>query len=254
MKRFSLRILVLILSLFMLGLAHADQPLLYQVSTITALKEGCYDGPVTFGQLKEHGDFGLGTLNGLDGEMIALDGRFFQVSADGSVREIDASAKTPFAAVCTFRAEKKLAGDGKQNLQQVLQWLDEAVPDQDRFLAIRIDGTFPFMKVRSVPRQAKPYPKLTDALKHQTVFELTDAEGTMVGFRCPPYAEGINVGGYHFHFINRARTAGGHVLDCRLDRAEAGILPCDRLMLQLIPDASQPKLGIAPRPANVVHE
>jgi acetolactate decarboxylase len=254
MKRTSAILTAILLAFLALHLSYAEPPTLYQVSTISALKEGRYHGPTTFDTLKRHGDFGLGTLNALDGEMIAVDGRFFQIPADGTVHEIAASAQTPFAVVCFFKAERKLPVGEHQDLSRLLQWLDEAAPDQEKFVAIRIDGTFPGMKVRSVPRQDKPYPTLGDALKRQTVFDLTNTEGTLVGFRCPSSTGGAAVAGYHFHFINRERTAGGHVLDCRIKQAEAGILNLDQLLLQLSSDPSPPKLRVAPGPRNVVHE
>src|SRR6516225_6984254 len=64
---------------------------LYQVSTATALVEGIYQGAVRVGNLREHGDLGLGTFEDLDGEMLIVDGHFFQVRCDGSVREVDDS-------------------------------------------------------------------------------------------------------------------------------------------------------------------
>jgi acetolactate decarboxylase len=59
----------------------------FQTSTIAALLDGAYDGDVTFAELAERGDFGLGTLDGCDGEMIALDGSFLRrTSRDASTR------------------------------------------------------------------------------------------------------------------------------------------------------------------------
>ena len=69
--------------------AGREPHVLFQASTIAALLEGAYDGDLSFAELAEHGDLGLGTLNGLDGEMIALDGRFYRADVDGSVTEVD---------------------------------------------------------------------------------------------------------------------------------------------------------------------
>lgn len=54
--------------------AYSSDDILYQVSTINALLEGIYDGDTSYGELKQHGDFGIGTFSGLDGGMIELDG------------------------------------------------------------------------------------------------------------------------------------------------------------------------------------
>jgi hypothetical protein len=43
---------------------------IYQSSTLTARLDAVYDGGLTYAELEEHGDFGLGTFNALDGEMV----------------------------------------------------------------------------------------------------------------------------------------------------------------------------------------
>jgi acetolactate decarboxylase len=187
----------------------------FQASTIGALLDGAYDGDLSFAELAEHGDLGLGTLNGLDGEMIAIDGRFYRADVDGQVARVELSACTPFAVVTSFAPETDIARDGPLVHEELLAWLDEAVPAGTASCAIRIDGRFDLVRARSVPRQNPPYRPLTEVVAEQHVFELTDVTGTMLGFRFPDYAEGIEVGGYHLHFIDDDRTRGGHVLDSR---------------------------------------
>lgn len=80
---------------------------------------------------------------------------------------------------------------------------------------LRIEGTFAYLKTRSVPRQTEPYPPLLDVLENQPIFEFQNVTGVMVGFRLPGYMEGVNAPGYHFHFLTEDRTAGGHVLECQ---------------------------------------
>src|SRR2546427_6845181 len=79
--------------------AEHEPHVLFQASTIGALLQGAYNGDVTFAELAQHGDLGLGTLNGLDGEMIAVDGRFYRADIDGAVHEVNPSTKTPFAVL-----------------------------------------------------------------------------------------------------------------------------------------------------------
>ena len=86
-------------------------------------------------------------------------------------------------------------------------------PPKTCFYAVMIQGEFSYVKTRSVPAQEKPYPPLAEVTKNQPTFEFTDVTGTMVGFRCPPYVTGINVPGYHLHFLTDDRTAGGHLLE-----------------------------------------
>ena len=221
---------------------------LFQTSTIDALLQGKYDGDVDFAELGGRGDLGLGTLDALDGEMVALDGRFFQVRADGRAHEVDPRARTPFAVVTFFEPNLFRTLAGPIDFDGFCAFLDRLVGGETPCCAVRLDGRFEYVKTRSVPRQRKPYPPLARVVEHQPTFELRDVRGSMVGFRFPRYAQGLNVAGYHFHFITEERDAGGHVLGFRL---EGGELSVDReadLRLELpagvelpAPDASDAK-------------
>ena len=202
---------------------HAEhQPhVLFQASTIGALLEGAYDGDVTFAELAEHGDLGLGTLNGLDGEMIAVDGRFYRADVDGAVHEVSPSTKTPFAVMVFFTptAEIDLDGPGPGRAPGASR---RAGPARRRPGQCGSMAASSWVRARSVPRQTPPYRPLTEVVAEQHVFELEDVAGTMLGFRFPDYSEGIEVSGYHLHFISEDRARGGHVLDCRTRRVHAG--------------------------------
>ncbi len=184
----------------------------FQASTLNALLEGVYDGDLTYGTLREHGDFGLGTFNGLDGEMIALDGAFYQIRADGKVYAVTDDQQTPFAVVQWFAPETEHVLPAPLDFAGFQAHLQTLIPTTNFFYAIKVAGTFAAMKTRSVPKQQKPYPPLTEIAKHQPEFELTNVSGTLIGFRFPDYAAGFNMPGYHLHFITDDRTAGGHVL------------------------------------------
>ena len=199
--------------------AGAEPHEIFQTSTIGALLEGAYDGDVTFGELREHGDLGLGTLDALDGEMIAVDGRFFRAAVDGSVEPVDDSARTPFAVVTEFAPAARVQVDEPIDQAGLLSMVESHVESAAPCQALRIDGDFELVRARSVPRQEKPYPPLVDVVAQQQVFELRDLEGTIVGFRFPDYAGGLNVAGYHLHFVSLDRLRGGHVLDFRCRRA-----------------------------------
>jgi acetolactate decarboxylase len=186
---------------------------LFQVSTIDALLSGIYDGDTNFFELRKHGDFGIGTLNRLDGEMLAVDGVFYQVRADGKVYPVTASQQTPFAVVTFFKPEQEWRLELGQNLGRMEKWLDEKLPSRNLFYAVRVEGEFAVMKTRSIAAQDKPYRPLAEVAKKQAVFDLRNVRGVMVGFRSPAFVKGINVPGYHLHFISEDRTAGGHVLN-----------------------------------------
>jgi len=235
--------------------AERDSHVLFQASTIGALLDGAFDGDLSFAELAEHGDLGLGTLNRLDGEMIALDGEFFRADVDGAVTPVAAGAKTPFAVVTRFEPAIDERLEGVLSHQELLARLDALVPDQASSCAIRLDGRFELVRARSVPAQSPPYRPLAEVVADQHVFELEDVDGTMLGFRFPAYVEGIEVAGYHLHFVSADRSRGGHVLDsrtagslrARLDRA-------DDLHIELPPaiDLDDPDLAAATHEA-IVH-
>ncbi|RQW85732.1 MAG: acetolactate decarboxylase [Geobacter sp.] len=236
MKALRLITLVSVFSLFLLpGCSHCNRKddSIYQASTIDALLVGTYDGSTSFADLKRNGDFGIGTFDALDGEMIALDGTFYQAKADGTVLPVADSARTPFAVVKFFAPETTLPLAAAPDLNNLMRQLDALLPSANYFYALKIEGTFPAIKVRSVPAQQKPYPGLAEAASRQTVFQFQALSGTIVGFRTPGFAKGINLPGYHFHFISADRKIGGHLLDCRIDNALLSLDKVSELHLAL---------------------
>ena len=218
---------------------------LFQASTIGALLEGAYDGDVTFAELAEHGDLGLGTLNALEGEMVALDGRFHRADIDGRTAEIDPEARTPFAVVVPFARPSSYRSMGRSTNRRC--WPRSTVPcRRTQPPALRVDGDFELVRARSVPRQHPPYKPLTEVVADQHVFELHDVRGTLVGFRFPEYSGTIEVSGFHLHFISDDRRRGGHVLDCRARSVTARLDPSTDLHLELPPgvDLSEPHLDV----------
>jgi len=231
-----------LLSLCALGLmisaawSQPDREVIYQTSTIDALMYGLYDGHTGVGELLSHGDTGLGTFNALDGEMLVLDGECYKITSDGVAHRVPAEETTPFAAVTFLDTDQELSVPQGTDMKALTALIDAALPSMNLFYAIRLDGAFTRVKTRSVPRQQPPYPKLTEVVAAQPTFELEKVTGTVVGFRCPYYSKGVNVPGYHFHFVDDARTRGGHVLDLTIESATARIDATPALSLVLPQD------------------
>ncbi|MDP2796290.1 MAG: acetolactate decarboxylase [Methanoregula sp.] len=192
--------------------APEDRETLYQVSTIDALMQGVFDGVQPVGELKKHGDFGIGTFHALEGEMIVLDGKVYQAKADGRVYAVLDNATTPLATVTHFNCDFSETTTRPMNISEFSKDMSERLPSQNMIYAIRMHGTFPQMKVRAIPAQQKPYPTLTDAAKNQSVYTYADTTGTVVGFYTPVFFKGLNIAGYHLHFISDDRNTGGHIL------------------------------------------
>ncbi|MGF6870876.1 acetolactate decarboxylase [Paraburkholderia sp. MM5477-R1] len=214
---------------------EADSELneIYQTSLMSALIDGVYDGNMTIADLLEHGDFGLGTFNDLDGEFVAFDSKVHQLRGDGSARVAAMDQKTPFAVMTHFRPT--VSGELMTALDkcEVQGIIDKLVGSPNLFCAFRIAGRFVRVETRTVQRQTKPYRPMLQAIERQPVFKFEETAGTLIGFRCPPYVQGINVAGFHVHYITDDRRGGGHVLDYRLLEGKLEIAKISKLRIDL---------------------
>jgi len=186
----------------------------FQVAAFKPFAQGDFDGNTTYAELAEHGDFGIGTLNDIDGEMVALNGVFYQIPIDGKPRQINSTEKTPFALVTFFEADQTLHVADAMNYSELTAYIDQNISPEDAMYAIKIHGVYDYAKTRSVPKQTAPYPTLAEVIENQVIFTLNNVTGTTAGFRLPSYMDEINVAGYHFHFISDDEISGGHLLDC----------------------------------------
>ena len=184
---------------------------------------GLYDGITPYSKLKTKGNFGIGTSHALNGEMILLDGTAYRIEVDGKVYRINDSETTPFAVVTQFQSQKAVNVNSLLNLDKLQNYLNSLFVSKNYFYAIRIDGIFKQVKVRSVPAQSKPYPVLAKVVKKQAVYTTNNVNGTLLGFWCPAYIAGVNVPGYHFHFISQNRNFGGHVLALETEQVKINI-------------------------------
>lgn len=192
---------------------QVDHATLFQVSTAGALVEGVYHGDVTIGGLREHGDFGLGTFDDLDGEMVVLDGRFYQVRGDGTVREAADTVHSPYAMVTHFPPAEPVTLADCRDLADLYAQLDRLRDSQNVFYAIRVDGDFTDLATRAV-RPTPSGTRLVAAAAQQSEFRWNSTTGTLVGFWSPGYLQTILVAGYHLHFLSADRSSGGHLLVC----------------------------------------
>lgn len=193
--------------------ATVDHETFYQVSTIDALMQGVFDGVQPVSELKKHGDFGIGTFEALDGEMIVLDGVVYQAKADGHIYVAADNQTTPFATVTYFDKDLTLITGQPMNLSVFSSVMGDRLPTGNIIYAVKMHGRFPSMIVRAIPAQHKPYPTLTEAARNQSVYHYSDTTGTVIGFYTPVFFKGLNVAGYHLHFLSDDHTTGGHILD-----------------------------------------
>lgn len=213
--------------------APAQDQALFQASSLSALLAGNYDGWITFADLRQRGDFGLGTFHALDGEMTQVDGVFYRIRSDGKVYPVTDTVTTPFASTVFFRPSiTQVLPDPLPDFAALEARIDALRP-AGLPCALRVTGEFAYVKTRAVPAQTKPYPRLVEVAKTQPTFEFTDVRGVLVGFWLPQDFSGLNVPGYHVHFLTADRSGGGHLLDVRPRRVTVELQPLRRFQLLL---------------------
>ena len=192
-------------------LDHRGAPVAFQVSTLDALRLGLYQGVYTISALKQQGDFGLGTFEGIDGEMTILNGHFYHFRSDGVLTEEPDTSRIPFAVITTFHSGVRFSTNGA-SMDELGKEIDQHIPSKNLFYAIRIHGNFSQLTTRAIPKLFPPYPPLSEAIEQQIEFPFRSIKSTLAAFRCPAWVTGINQVGYHYHFVSDDETAGGHAL------------------------------------------
>jgi acetolactate decarboxylase len=206
---------------------------LVQFSLLAALAADDYEGVATLRQVLASGDFGVGTFDALDGEMIVLDGQVYQALADGSLRVADPKETTPFAAVTFFVEDGCIENLSAATLDDLDQQLDRKLPRQNSPYALRMTGVFAELTLRSVPAQSPPYLPLVEVVKRQVTWQRRDVRGTLVGIRCPSWMGTLNVSGYHWHFLSDDRKTGGHVLACEFHDGLLRFDECSSIVIHI---------------------
>jgi acetolactate decarboxylase len=231
--RAALLVLLAILLVALPASAQQSQPRLYTYSTIDALLAGVYDGDLTVAELSKKGDFGMGTFNRLDGEMVMLEGVCYHAKSDGTVVVAGPQDKMPLAYVTRFRGATTIRPKPGMSLPELEKWLDQHLQNKNLFYAIRIDGLFHEVSVRAVSPQTEPYKPLAQVIKSQVFHGYQETRGVLVGIRSPAFSRGISVPGYHWHYLTQDRKHGGHVLKLTLADGTARFLEIAALDLQL---------------------
>jgi acetolactate decarboxylase len=223
-----------------------------QAGTIDALLHGQYDSDITLAEVMRLGDVGIGTIAQLDGELMILDGTAWVAGHDTVLRQVPLTTRTPFAVACKFSPSithevnspmewndltaliDQLAGSGEADgSSSGAGSSSRAGSSSDAVIAVRIHGEFDDIGLRSVARQTPPYPPLVEVVAHQTTWHVPSARGTLLGFRFPDGTAGVEVPGYHLHFLSDDRTTGGHVLSLVLRHGTVAVDDCDDLHVAL---------------------
>lgn len=185
----------------------------YQTSPISALLKGFANDSFTVSDIREHGDFGLGTFNGVDGEMIILNRKVYRADYNGKISMPENSRQSPFVTEIYFHADTNITLKDTLSFSELENFINKVLPSKNIICAIKIEGLFKNIQYRSEKKQIAAFTNLNDVLKHQFIYNKSNIKGTLVGFYYPDYLKDINAAGYHFHFLSFDKKSGGHVLN-----------------------------------------
>lgn len=214
-----------------------EQNKMYQVSTLQALALGYSKAVITVGELLEKGDTGLGTFEDVNGEMIVLDGHCYRARQDGTVVEVDPGIGVPFAAVARLRGEREFSIGYMKDFASIGEALTLKIEEKfglNSMHVVRIDGMFHQIDARSeAPYRSHHIPLKEILSKNQTSFQFDDIKGTLVGVYYPDHMDGINMPGWHLHFLSEDRRKGGHVFDVSVKEGTVRLDRISRIELDL---------------------
>ncbi|MDF1655369.1 MAG: acetolactate decarboxylase [Coxiellaceae bacterium] len=186
----------------------------YQTGSIASLLSGVYDGDTEIRDLYTYGNFGLGTVDRVDGEIVIDQGKFYVCGEGGKARILKDDEVTPFSVVTFFEAEKSFSVDKVASMDELSELISKELVSCNQMAAVRVCGLFSYIKARTECAQPTPYRPLSETLPElQTVFEWKNMSGVMVATYFPTYMDSINASPYHYHFISANKQLGGHVFD-----------------------------------------
>lgn len=214
-----------------------EKSMMYQVSTLQALALGYSRAVITVKELLSKGDTGLGTFEDVDGEMIVLDGHCYRAARDGSVQEVDPDIGVPFATVARLRGERVFPIHGAPDIASIGTELTLKVEERfglNSMHVVRIDGLFDKVDARSEAPYRSHHIALQEVLdKNQNSFQFEDIRGTLVGVYYPDHMDGINMPGWHLHFLSENRREGGHVFNVSIREGTVRLDRISRIELDL---------------------
>ena len=190
---------------------------MYQVSTLQALALGYSRAVITAGELLRKGDTGLGTFEDVDGEMIVMDGQCYRADQNGAVTVVASETGVPFAAMAKLYGEQQFPLRDLPDITSVRTELTRKIEEEfglNSMHIVRIEGEFEKVDARSEAPYRSHHITLKTVLgRTQKAFLFENIRGSLVGVYFPDYMDGINMPGWHLHFLSEDRSKGGHVFD-----------------------------------------
>lgn len=216
--------------------------MMYQVSTLQALALGYSRAVITVDKLLQEGDTGLGTFEDVNGEMIVMDGNCYRADQNGHVSVVAPETGVPFAAVAKLYGEQQFQLENMPDITAIRTELTRKIEEVfglNSMHIVRIDGEFEKVDARSEAPYRSHHITLKEVLSQtQEAFIFENFRGSLVGVYFPDYMDGINMPGWHLHFLSEDRSKGGHVFDVSLREGEAKVDKITNIYINLPKEAA----------------
>ena len=187
---------------------------LYQYGITEAFQSGLFRGKLPVSEFKKNGNFGIAAPDMVDGEVIMYNGKVYQTKSDGITAEMPDTAKLPLAFACFFKPDTSFTITNANSQADAFAQIDAHLHNKNAIYAIRITGLISKLKTRAFyPVSSEPFPAIATLIANQKIFDMSEVKGTLFGIRVPNYWTGINIAGYHFHYIGENFKTGGHVVN-----------------------------------------
>lgn len=222
-----------------------------QLALAHVLLDGGYDGVATLAELLPSGDHGLGAADKLDGEVVVVDGTPWRVPHTGVAEVMPPSSPVPFLVLTSMEAPRTVRlRDASRD--DVVAAIADLAGRGDVIAAVRLEGSFSSVVVRSVPGQTQPYRPISEVLATDEVrWRHPTFEGVFVGFSFPDFGTTAVIPGLHLHGLDTGRTTGGHNHELHVTDAQLSVSTTRSVGIAL-PDRSMVELLSMPDPLRAV--
>ncbi|MHC5250603.1 acetolactate decarboxylase [Enterococcus sp. LJL90] len=186
-----------------------------QLGTMQMLAESLLEGFVKNKDILALGNVGIGTGEGIDGELVIWDGVSYKVDGEGNITKLGNEFPIVYANVHKndFQFLQHFENIALSDIQSDVL---KIINSKNIMFSVLIEGEFVFVTTRSAFKSHKPYPGLEEIAKNQINFHKEKVKGRMIGYYTPVLYQGIGVPNYHQHFIADSLDFGGHVIDAKI--------------------------------------
>lgn len=215
------------------GLAPHTENIIHQYAPTIALLNSIYEGDITPQQMVQQGNIGLGTVNHLAGELVAVDGVVYTIDAEGGIKKAPDNLKSPNMTMINFQPKQTVTVENINSYQDLTKALQKYSPSKNSLYAYKIKGEFKHLKMASAHKVENENVSLFEYLDTRVMYTRDNIKGTLVGLFTPDYLGNIVIPGMHFHFLSDDIKLGGHLEDIKFDKLSIEIQEINQVNLQL---------------------